>query len=391
LDKDYGRKISALGNRPDETAKWLCIGIADNGTLVGHDEKWARATEQTISQQVNKFLDPSQACIGITCHDFGGRWIIILKIENPGAVVKWQGAAYKATGTTLQQMDAAEVMELTVRLPGLSDYSAQECSGPASEDGIISFANRLFSRRPELSAALETEEERNELLARIGIKDTNVARILFGNCPYRVVYYDGPEQVSGNTTGYGLANLLSDTFLESIESWTSEQTGVPSPIYPVRAVREALANAVAHAAYFENDGEIIIEAFEDCLSISNLCVRESEYFANKWFSRSHKTINRLLMESLRLSGHVDELGLGKNVIFAESLRNGKRPPQVNVEPGHRYDRWRLYLYGGHRDETQLRLLQRCRQTYPDERKALIANALVLWRDRPVAEIRKFID
>jgi hypothetical protein len=389
--KDNGRKISALGNRTDEEPKWLCVGITDKGTLVGHDEKWARANEQIVSQQVNQFLDPSQACTGITCHDLDGRWIIVLKVENPGAVVKWDGAAYKGVGTTLQIMDAAQVMELTVRLPGLSDYSAQSWAGSISPESLIPFAKHLFSRRPELARDIHGEEQAVEFLGEIGIKDTNVTRILFGNCPYRVIYYDASEQVVDNSKGFGLANLLSGTFLDSIESWSSDQTGVPSPVYPPRALREALANAVAHAAYFENDGEIIVEAFKDRLSISNLCVRESEYFANRWFSRSHKTINRLLMECLRFSGHVDELGLGKNVIFAESLRNGKRAPLVNVEQGHRYDRWRLFIYGGHSDETQLRLLQRCRQTYSDERKALIASALVLWRDRQVAEIRKFID
>jgi predicted HTH transcriptional regulator len=389
--RDHGRKLSALANRLEDQPAWVFVGVTDDGRLVGRDEKWARTTEQIMSQQLNQYLDPSQACTRIGCHDLDGRWVIVLALENPGAVVKWEAAAYKAVGTTMQVMTPAEIMELTVRLPGLSDYSAQPWQGAISSQLVGAFADSLLRRRTDLGQHVPAAEDSATFLQEIGIGDTNTRRILFGDCAFRLVRYDHAERVIENVTLKGLFQLLTDGFLDDIQHWSADQSGVPVPVYPPRALREGLANAVAHAAYFEADGDVIIEAFADRLSISNLCVRESEYFANKWFSRSHKTINRLLMESLRLSGHVDELGLGKNVIFVESLRNGKRPPQVVLEGGHRYDRWRLLLYGGHSDDTQLRLLQRCRQAYPEERKALIANALVLWRDRPVAEIRKFVD
>lgn len=161
--------------------------------------------------------------------------------------------------------------------------------------------------------------------------------------------------------------------------------------FPTKALREGLANAVAHAAYYDGQGDVIVELFSDRVSISNLCIKESGYFANKWFSRSHKTVNRMLMEALRLAGAVDELGRGKNLIFAESLRNGKNPPTVVLEKGGRYDRWRLYIYGGSQNRVQLRVLQRLREMYQDEQKALIANALVLWSGYPVSNIQKYVD
>jgi hypothetical protein len=97
------------------------------------------------------------------------------------------------------------------------------------------------------------------------------------------------------------------------------------------------------------------------------------------------------METLRLAGFVDELGRGKNLIFAESLRNGKKPPEVVLEKGGRYDRWRLYIYGGSQDRTQLRVFQRLKEMYSDEQKVLIANALVLWRGQTVSNIRQYVD
>jgi len=116
------------------------------------------------------------------------------------------------------------------------------------------------------------------------------------------------------------------------------------------------------------------------------------FFANKWFSRSHKTVNRLLMETLRVARLVDELGRGKNVIFRESIFAGKRPPQAMTERAGHYSRWKLVLYDGTRDDRQLRLLERLRDHYGnDEHKALIANALVLWRSQSVSTIKGYVD
>lgn len=161
--------------------------------------------------------------------------------------------------------------------------------------------------------------------------------------------------------------------------------------YPIRALREGIANAVAHAAYFEQHGDVLVEVYPDKLVISNLCLPEAAHFANKWFSRSRNTINRLLMEVLRIAGYVDELGRGKNLLFSESLKAGKRVPIVEVEKAGQFSRWRLHLYGGVRDEIQLRLLGRLRDLYKNEHKAMVASALVLWSNRPVSDIAKYID
>ena len=97
------------------------------------------------------------------------------------------------------------------------------------------------------------------------------------------------------------------------------------------------------------------------------------------------------MEVLRISKHVDELGRGKNLIFAESLRYGKQPPQVIVQRAGKYDRWALNVHGGMRNKRYLRLRKRIKEIYQDEQKALIAHALVLWSNKPVKEIKNYID
>ncbi len=390
-DQGHGKKISAFSNRLPAVHQWMCIGILDNGTLAGHDESWAKQTEEIVSQHINKHLDPQITCLGITCHNTDGKWFLLIKYTNPGSVVYWNNSAYKAAGTTIELMTPAEIMQLTVALPGLTDLSAQAYSSEYDPHTASDFAKAVAERRCGTTLESIGELTPADALKRIGINNTFTERILFGDIRYRVVKYNREGTPVTNDSYSGLYTLLRPRFLAEVQTWTQEKLGLASEPYPLRALKEGFANAVAHAAYFDSNGDVILELFPDKLCISNLCLRESQYFANKWFSRSHKTINRVLMEALRLAGFVDELGRGKNLIFAESLRNGKKPPEVVLEGGGRYDRWRLYLYAGAQDRQQLRVFERLKEMYHDEHKALIANALVLWRGHTVSSIRQYVD
>lgn len=390
-EQRHGEKISALANKVENEVSWMVIGVENNGQLAGYNESLIIKEEEKVSQHVNNYLDPIQACIALKSFDLNGSWIIVIKIANPGAVVKWDHKAYKRAGTTSVEMKPDEVMELTIKLPGLTDFSKQQWDGPIDNDLVRAFSVRLREHGGDFFAELEESNNSRQLLISIKVKNTNTEGILFGDYQYRVVFYDINENPVKNLTRSGLYSLLTDEFISEIEKWAFPSCNVPKHAFPVTALKEGLANAVAHAAYFEHYGEIIIEIFKDKVIISNLCLPESIYFANKWFSRSHKTVNGLLMETLRLVGRVDELGRGKNIIFVDSIKNGKKPPYVSVEKAGRYARWRLCIYGGITNSIQLRLFNRIKEVYPDEHKALIAYALVLWSNQPVSAIRNYID
>ena len=391
-DQSNGKKISAFANKVLEGPAWLVVGVKDDGGLFGHSEGWAKKTEEKISQHINQHLDPQITCTSLSCHALGEEWIILVEFKNPGAVVYWNNNAYKAAGTTIDIMTPEEAMELTIKLPGLSDFSAQSTISKDLNGKFIKEFGRIISKRRE-DTPLSTlkDQKENTILERLGIKKSKVSQILFGDFKYRVVFYDKKENPVKNETYFGLFGLLKHSFIEEIQEWSKAQLGITTRPYPTRALKESIANAVAHAAFMESQGDIIIEIHYNKLCISNSCFRESEYFANKWFSKSHKTVNKLLMETLRLAGFVDELGRGKNLIFADSLTYGKQPPYVSIEKGGRYDRWRLMLYGGLKNNTQLRMLNRLKEMYKDDQKALIANALVLWRGDTVSSIRQYVD
>jgi predicted HTH transcriptional regulator len=389
--QDCGKKISALANKNQQGSNWLCVGINNSGEICENNESWAKTTEEIISQHINQYLDPQQVCQSISCHKLNDKWFIIIQFKNPGAVVYWNKKAYKTSGTTISEMEPEEIMGLIVTLPGLSDYTAQDFQGSFQNDLVKKYTLIVSEKRKNSILASLKDLSPEQALGRVGIKNKNTCNILFGNCQYRVVYYDKQQNPINNEPQEGVYRIIHDDFIQHLQEWSKQQLNIRTNPYPDLALREALANAVAHAAYFENNGDIIIEIFPEKISISNLCLHESVYFANKWFSNAHQTINKTLMETLRLSGYVDELGRGKNLIFSESLRYGKKAPQVIIEKSGRFSRWRLLIYGGIQNKAQLKLLGQLRDQYKNEQKALIANALVLWRGQSVANLRQYIE
>jgi predicted HTH transcriptional regulator len=380
----HGDKISALANKLDQIVSFMVLGVDDSGRLVGQTEKWARQSEQIVSQHMNANLDPVQACAAISCREVSGSWVIILTLRNPGEVTYWADEAFQASGTTVESMKPDQILKLRIQLPGLTDYTKQHYKCQYDQELIKRFKEQVASRRHPLEAAGGADVDGMQTLRNLGMHERQASRILFGPCPFRVIEYDSRGEPLSNTKSSGLYRILLPEFINRL----AFREGCH---YSERALKEGLANAVAHAAYFEGDGEIMLEICPHRVIISNLCIKESTYFANRWFSRSHKTVNGLLMELLRVAGTVDELGRGKHLIFSQSIERGQPAPEVIVERAGRYERWKLVVHGGTAQPTMLRLLQRTREIYKDERKALIAQALVLWRDKPVREIRNYVD
>lgn len=56
--QEVGKKISAFANSILNSPVWLCVGIDDDGNVCGHDESWARETEEAVSQHINQYLLP---------------------------------------------------------------------------------------------------------------------------------------------------------------------------------------------------------------------------------------------------------------------------------------------------------------------------------------------
>jgi len=384
-EKDYGQKLSGLANKYTFSHQFLVVGVKDKtGKLVGHTEKDAHAIQNKISQQVNALLRPIQACEEIFVRELGTAWVVIVKLSNPGVPVYWDGKVFSIVGATKRELLPNEILDLAQSLPGLRDATAKTTDLTSLDVRLAKeFLEKI--RDKQRYDFHNSESSPEEGLQSLGIRNKYVSQLLFGKTPYRVVRFDGSLKPTLNETRFGLYGLVRDEFVQDISNWVGDDT-IQLPL------KEALANAVAHAAYFDQTGDIVVETWPGKIQISNLCIAEAKHFANKWFSKSHASSNKLLAETLRLAGVVDELGIGKKIIFAECIKRGLNAPIVEIEPAGTFFRWRLTLFCGEKDATYLRLFDRLQAIFQsNSEQALVALALVKWSNHPVSDIRHFLD
>jgi predicted HTH transcriptional regulator len=377
--RSHGEKLSMLCNGQPETDCFLVIGVEDNGNMAGHNEAWLRDQMPNIGQHCNTYLDPAISLVDLTSDDIEGNMIVIAHVKNPGVVVKWEGSAHAGKGTTKKKLSDQEILELNLSLPGLTDLTRQKTTYDPVED-----LAKIFFEMAGISYEVNS-------LERYSLHNTRAGSILLGNLRFRVVRYDDNSDVLANDAREGILQLLTEVMFDEIKEYY-EQLGIEKSRISSAMLREALGNAVGHAAYKDNDGEIILELHPSRLVISNLSFTEYTSLANKWFSMAHKSPNSYLMEILRIAKRVDELGRGKTKLLSECLRSGFGPPEINVSDAGLYKRWSLHLEINQGDD-RLRLLfdQISRLYFPNNDKILIAYALVLWRQKPFSEIKRYFD
>ncbi len=377
--KEHGNKISMLCNGQPDIDCYLVVGVEDNGAISGHDESWLSSKLEVVSQHCNQFLDPSITLADITTEDVNGSKIIICTIRNPGVVVKWSNNAYIGNGTTKKKLAPEEMLELNLTLPGLTDITKRQVVYQPNADLVSNFC-----------AVLQVPYS-DSVLARYHLQNTKSGELLFGETKYRIVKYDFSGEVVSNDTRLGLFGLLSsntrDEIREYYDGYLSGFTRISDSM-----LREAIGNSVGHAAYTDNDGEIIVELHPSRLIISNLAYQEYISLANKWFSSAHKSPNPFLMETLRIANKVDELGRGKKKLLSECLINGFNAPIVTISDAGRYKRWSLQMAFEGNNERFMNLQKSLnKQYFGNQEKSLISYALVLWHQKPFSEIKRYFD
>jgi len=396
--KSHGEDISAIANDQNISTGWLVIGVEDNGKVSGHDETWLKKTEQEVSGHIRQYLEPSWAVKKIFGDKISGAQCLFLEISNSQDIVTWDRSAYKLIGTTSVKMKEDEVLALSLKLPG-TDFSKAKYEGHYDPSLITSFAQKVSRESSDFDIDVNAISPQ-DILRKLNIFETNTAGILFGDFTFRVVNFNEDGDILDQATKKGLYNILSDLFIEQIQSRarkkgthiegssTSAQEETP---YPVKALREILANAVAHSLYQKNGGDIVVETHPNRITVRNNCSKEAKLFVDKWLSRIHKPVNRHLMNTLRIARITDEQGTGKIRIFRLMLESGKREPIIDFQELGDYCRWSITLFNEEANKELKRIADEIKGQFENNDQWRIASALLLWRDRSWPEIEQYLD
>lgn len=394
-----GRDISAVANCLEIDNGWIVIGIKDTGRTCGKNSDQIRKMEHEVSNHIREYLSPSSAVLQSVAREVtNNHFCLFLEVANPGDVVRWDGNAYKLIGTSSHRMTPDEELELSLKLPG-ADFSKQQYADDVDPSLIIEFAKKVNEASDEFSIDIKTSTA-DEVLRKLNIFQTNVSNILFGQMGFRLVHFDENGDILDQQEKRGLFRILSDSFVESIQSWTRRQgtkTGKDSIAaaeekpYPIKALREVLANAVAHALYQKNSGDIVVELHPDRMCVRNNCRLEAQAFVNKWFSRAHQPSNKHLMNTLRVPRITDEQGTGKMRVFRHMIEAGKREPVIGFEAYQDYGRWSVTLYNEESNAPLLKVVEKLKAQFEKPDFWRVATALILWRKKSWAEIKSYLD
>jgi predicted HTH transcriptional regulator len=393
-----GEDISAIANQENIPTGWLVIGVEDNGNVSGHDENWLKKTEQDVSNHIRQYLEPSWAVKKIFGEAIKGAHCLFIEIENPQDVVKWNGSAYKLIGTTSSKMKEDEVLALSLKLPG-ADYSKNKYDGPYDPSLITAFAQKVSKESTDFDIDVN-KVSAEDILRKLNIYGTVTAGILFGDYKFRLVNFNEDGDILDQSSKQGLYNILADSFIEHIQSrarrkgthieGTSISAQEETP-YPVKALREVLANAVAHSLYQKNAGDIVVETHPNRITVRNNCSKDAKIFVDKWLSRIHRPVNKHLMNTLRVARITDEQGTGKIRIFRLMLEAGKREPIIDFQELGNYCRWSITLFNEEANKELKKIAEEIKDQFENSDQWRLATALLIWRDRPWRVIEQYLD
>lgn len=396
--QEFGKDICALANTEDQRTGFLIVGVNDKGIPLGYDESWLTKTEQQVTNHILHYLSTTWTA-KVTGHKTSKGHILIIEVKNPGDVVEWNSRAYKLIGTSSREMTPDEALTLSLRLPG-QDFSKQPWTGDVAGALVLEFAEKIKNRGstalPQDLASLAPKE----ILQKLSTADKMAASILFGECIVRIVFYDDSGDVISQISKRGAFHLLSDEFVEQLQTWTktkgtvlhgSSLSASDELPYPPKALRETLANAVAHSLYERDLGDIVVDVHPNRMVIRNNCLLESKAFAKQWFSKQTHSRNKFLMRLLREAGVTDELGSGKIRLFSQMIEHGKREPIIEFYEKGKFGCWAVTLYNEEQNKTSITLLEKFKQHFDTVDEARIAMALVLWGNNKWSDILERLD
>lgn len=397
--KEYGKSISAIANNGNIFRGWIVVGVSDDGSLCGKNKGWLEKTEHKISSHIKQYLEPSWVTKSITYEEINSNHCIFIEIQNSQDVVKWNGKAYQMIGTTNQEMKPHEIVALSLKLPG-TDFSKAECESSNYDSSLVfAFAQKVVENSEDFKIKVDSISAK-DILKKLNLIDTNTAGILFGDFSYRIAHFDKHGDILDQKTQKGLYRILSDEFIDDLQSRArrrgtivkgSSISAIEETPYPIKALREILANAVAHSLYQKNEGDIVVETHPKKITVRNNCSIEAKAFVEKWFSRINHSRNKHLMNALRLARITDEQGTGKIRVFRLMLEAGKREPIVEFDDLKDHGKWSVTLFGEESNKTIKDLADEIRPHFEDEDQWRIAVALLLWKKYEWTKIEGFLD
>lgn len=337
----------------------LVLGVADDGSVVGVAEDPDQVQERLTSLLQSGLSTPISARLGRERVD--GKWLHwmeVRKIRYPDPV-RAGGRVLVRRGRSTVEPSPSELQEL-YNLFGFVMTEEQIVPGSSVADLDLSVFDS-FLRRSGLDLDEDPQPERLDDLRNKGIValDDKEARITlygilcFGRQPQdfaptrnawvQLVAYAGIDRAD-ETILTGEARGRLDEQVERTLGWIKalgirEEYGEierqDRAVVPLRAMREAVVNAVVHRDYAILGSKVMIEVFTDRIDITSPGVLPNHSTVEAALGGGHpRTRNELIANYMTTRGLMEVRGRGLPIVRREMLGfNNTRPTLVSSRDG----------------------------------------------------------
>ena len=269
IDKEMVALTNSIGGR-------IFVGISDNNQIKGIK------TDNKLRSQIQDIANNCDPSINIDLEEFENVIIIDVK-EGKNKPYKCSSGFYMRQGPNSQKMATKDIKEM-IMSHGDIKFDNQSIKFNPSDFDEAAFSNYL--KKADIN--LKTNKE--DILFNLGAsdgKDINNAGILFFsknpkkyfiNGYVTCVRYKGTEKVNVIDRKDFESNIVSqvEQALEFVKRNTRLEYEIKGlyrkdiPEYPIKAVREAILNAVMHRDYLEKGANVQIDIFDNRLTITNI-------------------------------------------------------------------------------------------------------------------------
>ena len=355
---ELAKEMVALANTG---GGWLLVGVTDRGDVrgVAFGDREAQLVLNVARNNCVPHLQPRTETV-----ELNGKMVAVIQVER-GRQKPYQAneRIYIRIGASTRIATQVELVSM-LQESGLLSFDQLPVLNATLDDLDLDKARDYLDRQTD-PARLTTNGNVLELLthlkAIVRYEERRIPSIggllLFGKDPQRELMhselraarFQGRDVVGPITDKQDCRGTLPEIIDQATEFVRRNRRIVPHmegirridvEEYPLPAVREAIANAIAHRDYALTGSSIRLFLFDDRLEIIS---PGRLVFPVTLESLGHvrETRNRLIVRVLRDLGYIEDLGTGIRRIRAAMANSGLRPP-IFAEEHHQFI---ITLYG----------------------------------------------
>ena len=355
-------EFKATTGQRDDAARTVCAFLNQRGGQVlfgvtpdGHvnGQQVGKDTLEDLSASFQHIDPPAYPEIGRVRVNGGHEAIVVSARKGALRPYRYKNKAYQRVGSTTLAMSTEEYNRILVeRLHSEQRWENQPATGWAVGDLDVAEIHRTVAdavHGNRLDGFLGTEP--TDALRGLGLIHDDIllraATVLFGNaeriksempqCLLRVARFRGLDKTEFLDNRQFIGNAF--TLLAHAERFVREMLPIAGrfeqdrfrridePLYPVLAVREALANAFCHRDYSIGGGSVGIAIYDDRLEVTSSGSLHFGLTPDKLFS-NHESLpwNPLIARAFFRRGIIEQWGMGiSNMVKLTSASDLPRP------------------------------------------------------------------